>query len=66
MQTSRLTLDLLIALRKKHGDLNRAMVALYVDAFGVERETAMAQYLGVNRSVVRRSLQALSESDRRD
>lgn len=60
---SRDLLNTLVQLKKEHGDLNRAMVILYVSEFGKSSISDIAQHLGVNRSVVRRVLQDLSESD---
>lgn len=56
-------LNTLIQLKATHGDLNRAMVILYVSEYGRGSISDIALHLGVNRSVVRRVLQDLSEND---
>ncbi len=50
-------------LRQRYGDLNVAHVVLYVRVHNVSRIASIAQDLGVNRSVVRRALQKVSDSD---
>lgn len=56
-------LDLLLALKIRHGDLNSAMVRAYVMVHGSKAKRKIAQDLGVNRSVVHRALQNWSEND---
>jgi predicted ArsR family transcriptional regulator len=58
-----LTVRFLQQLRKRYGDFNRALVVEYVKANGSSSISAIAQDLGVNRSVVRRALQDPSERD---
>ncbi len=58
-----LTVKFLLELKKKYGDLNRALVVEYVKANGLCSISVIAQDLGVNRSMVRRALQDLSEYD---
>jgi hypothetical protein len=56
--------DRLKALHLRYGSLNVAYVAAYIEAHGVAFVSAMAQDMGVSRSVVRRALQVLHEKDR--
>tara|TARA_R110002049_G_scaffold45609_9_gene133012 strand:- start:3283 stop:3573 length:291 start_codon:yes stop_codon:yes gene_type:complete len=58
-----LTVALLLRLKQRYGDLNRALVGEHRAAYGVASVSSIAQDLGLNRSVVRRALQGLSESD---
>jgi len=58
-----LTVKFLLQIKKKYGDFNKALVVEYVKANGLCSVSAIAQDLGVNRSVVRRALQDLSEYD---
>lgn len=54
---------ILLHLKEQYGDLNKALVLEYVRANGVLSETQIAQDVGLNRSVVRRALQDLSDSN---
>jgi hypothetical protein len=58
-----LTLALLLRLKERYGDLNVALVAQHRVAYGGASVSSIALDLGLNRSVVRRALQGLSESD---
>ena len=62
--TARITVELLLRLKAKYGDLNKALILEYVKVNGIQSETKIAQDLGVNRSVVHRALQDRSESSR--
>ncbi len=64
MLDAKLTVRILLRLKDTYGDLNRALVLEYVRANGTTSVNRIAQDVGLNRSVVKRSLQDLSESDR--
>jgi predicted ArsR family transcriptional regulator len=61
---ARITVELLLRLKSKYGDLNKALILEYVQAYGLQSENKIAQDVGLNRAVVRRALQDLSDSDR--
>lgn len=54
----------LMRLKTEHGDLNRALVRLFVEAYGEASVASLARDVGLSRSVVRRAIQDLSENDR--
>lgn len=54
---------LLLRLREQYGDLNTALVGEYLLAYGPASVSFLSQHLAVNRTVVRRALQKLSEND---
>ena len=56
-------LDVLLRLKARYRDLNAAMVILYVRVYRITSISTIAQDIGVNRSVVRRVLQKVSEKD---
>ena len=60
---ARITVELLLRLKERYGDLNKALILLYIDAYGPQSENRIAQDVGLNRAVVRRALQELSDSD---
>ena len=60
---SRIIAELLLHLKKQHGDLNTALVIEFVRAYGSASVRGLSQDLGLNRSVIRRALQGMSESD---
>jgi transposase len=51
-------------LKAEHGDLNAALIRLYVKVYGRTSDRQLAQDIGVSRSVIRRSLQKWSENNR--
>lgn len=57
------TLALLLDLKRKYGDLNRALILTYVAVNGSTSERSLAQDVGLSRSVVRRALQEWSEKN---
>ncbi|WP_143515581.1 AsnC family protein [Pseudooceanicola marinus] len=54
---------LLVDLKARYGDLNTALVAEYLQAYGDASISAIAQDVGLSRAAVRRALQKLSDSD---
>lgn len=60
---AKILIKLLMELRGRYGDLNRALVMLYLEAYGEASERQIAQDLGVSRSLVRRCLLGWSEKD---
>jgi len=59
------TVKILLALKEKYGDLNKALVIEYVLAHGMASERSIAQDLGVSRDVVKRALQDWPDSGHR-
>lgn len=53
---ARLTVKILLRLKKKHGSLNRALVVTYVEAFGEKSEREIAKGVGLAKTTVRRAL----------
>lgn len=54
-------LRILLELKKEHGDLNKALVTLYLRVNGSTGQRAIQRDIGVSRSVIRRVLQDWSE-----
>lgn len=59
-------LRILLKLKKHYGDLNCALIGEYLRANGEINPTQISQDVGLNRSVVARCLQVLSDSDSPD
>lgn len=62
-ETAANNVTLMLRLRQHYGDLNTALVGEYLRAYGPASVSFLSQHLVVNRSVVRRALQKLSEND---
>ena len=60
------TLALLLKLKRRYGDLNTALVAVALEVHpDMSRSlSALARYVRLNRSAVRRALGVVSDSDR--
>lgn len=56
-------LRILLQLKELYGDLNCALVGEYLRANGETNPNRISQDIGLNRSVVARCLQDVSESD---
>jgi predicted transcriptional regulator len=55
-------LRILLRLKERYGDLNCALIGEYLRAYGETNVNRISQDVGLNRSVVARCIQALSES----
>lgn len=53
---------LLMSLKKRYGDLNTALVAEYLRAYGDASISAISQDVGLARATVRRALQKVADS----
>ncbi len=53
----------MLALKRRHGDLNTALVREYVKIYGLMSERALSQDIGLSRNAIRRALQGWSELD---
>lgn len=54
---------ILLELKAQYGDLNKALVREYLRAYGPTSISQIAQDVDLNRTVVRRALQRLSDYD---
>lgn len=54
---------ILLKLKEQYGDLNKALVLEYLRANGTTSVNQISLDVGLNRSVVMRALQDVSESD---
>lgn len=52
--------NILLLLKGEYGDLNKALVRMYIRAYGEMSIIAISQDVGLSRTTIRRALQDLS------